>query len=149
MVTGFSKGIRPRTKRRGLAAFNKNGGGAYYSLYAKEAGPKICGRGFAMTLRNLIIVAAFAIAASGISSNASAQFLENTDMPGRDYRSFDINGGASRCRESCLAERKCEAWTWVRRGVQGPNARCWLKDAVPRAVASQCCTSGTRAVKID
>jgi hypothetical protein len=101
-----------------------------------------------MHLRHLIIASAF-IVASEIPGPASAQnsFSENTDRPGGDYRSFDINGDAEACRETCGRERQCRAWTFVKapstwHGLQRPSARCWLKNVVPPARANPCCTSG-------
>jgi hypothetical protein len=38
---------------------------------------------------------------------------------------------------------RCKAWTWVRKGVQGPAAHCWLKDSVPPPVPDKNCWSGT------
>ncbi len=57
-----------------------------------------------MHLRHLIIASAFLIA-SGITGSVPAQnsFSQNTDRPGGDYRSFDINGDAEACRETCDA----------------------------------------------
>lgn len=102
-----------------------------------------------MSLRKLIIISAFAIAAAGLSSNASAQFRQNIDMPGRDYRSFDINS-ASGCLKICLGDPRCRAWTWMKPGFRGPNAHCWLKNGEPRSVENRCCISGVRgAVSID
>jgi hypothetical protein len=97
-----------------------------------------------MHIRNLIIASAFVVA-SGIPGPASAQPPApelNTDRPGGDYRSFDLNGGADVCQRTCISERQCHAWTFVKVGIQGPSARCWLKTTKPRTVANSCCTSG-------
>jgi len=69
----------------------------------------------------------------------------NTDRPGFDYRNFDLTSAdASLCRAQCEAEAQCLSWTYVAPGVQGPNARCWLKKAVPQQMASGCCISGIK-----
>ncbi len=69
-----------------------------------------------------------------------------TNRPGSDYRSFEIVGNAPAvCQRACFDDHpRCKAWTVVRPGVQGPQARCWLKDAVPEAVEDPCCISGVR-----
>jgi len=99
-------------------------------------------------LRQQIIASAFLVAC-GIPGLASAQdsFSDNKDRPGGDYRSFDINGDAEACRETCERERQCRAWSFVKapsswHGLQRPSARCWLKNIVPPARANPCCTSG-------
>ena len=67
------------------------------------------------------------------------------DRPGRDYRSVDLpRADPALCERACVEDRQCRAWTLVNPGVQGPNTRCWLKDAVPNPVANRCCTSGVR-----
>jgi hypothetical protein len=33
--------------------------------------------------------------------------------------------------ETCLDEERCAAWTFVSPGLQGPEARCWLKSRAP------------------
>jgi hypothetical protein len=102
-------------------------------------------------LRHLIIASAF-IVASGLLTPASAQdgFSQGIDRPGGDYRNFAINGDAQACREVCERERGCRAWTWVKPGVQGQSARCWLKNVVPKRRANSCCTSGvTGGQRID
>lgn len=69
----------------------------------------------------------------------------NTDRPGFDYRNFDLTAAdASLCRAQCEAEAPCLSWTYVAPGVQGPNARCWLKKAVPQQTANGCCISGIK-----
>lgn len=67
----------------------------------------------------------------------------NTDRPGGDYRSFDLPApDANICRGECLKEDRCQAWTYVRPGIQGANARCWLKNPTPPAFENNCCVSG-------
>lgn len=66
-----------------------------------------------------------------------------TNLPGSDYRSFYLRADdPADCAKACKADGQCLAWTYVRPGRQGPRARCWLKNRIPRRVASPCCTSG-------
>lgn len=94
----------------------------------------------------------------GVAPALSSQDLEdNVDRPGSDYSSFDLNdpapnsfgGPVDACRIQCERDAACRAWTFVRKGVQGPKARCWLKNRIPNAVSNGCCTSGVpvRAVE--
>ena len=96
-----------------------------------------------MSLRSLIVASAFIIAFSGISGAAAApeNFSPNIDRPGNDMRNVPINN-AQACLNLCNRDRNCRAWTFVRPGIQGSSARCWLKDVIPPAVANRCCTSG-------
>lgn len=65
------------------------------------------------------------------------------DRPGSDFASFDLpDPDPERCRVSCESEEHCQAWTYVHPGIQGPAARCWLKEAVPDPVENACCVSG-------
>ena len=76
---------------------------------------------------------------------ASRQWEPQTDRPGSDYRSFDLRESRPElCRDACLSERQCRAFTYVRPGVQGPHARCGLKNAVPPARPNDCCLSGVK-----
>lgn len=73
------------------------------------------------------------------------EFEMNTDRPGQNYRNFDMSvPEPKRCQQTCQSDPKCKAWTYVKPGVQGPNARCWLKSGVPAAKASDCCISGVK-----
>ncbi len=65
------------------------------------------------------------------------------DRPGRDYRNFLV-GSSKECQNACNAEAKCQAWTYVKPGIQGASARCWLKHSVPEPVRNRCCTSGIK-----
>jgi hypothetical protein len=70
----------------------------------------------------------------------------NTDRPGGDYRSFDLaTPRAEQCRDTCMVEPSCAAFTYVNPGIQGPTARCWLKSSVPNSNPSACCISGVKS----
>jgi hypothetical protein len=67
------------------------------------------------------------------------------DRPGSDYRNFAMQSGSeSQCQDACLRDQRCRAWTYVRPGYQGPQARCWLKGTAPGAVPNDCCVSGLK-----
>jgi hypothetical protein len=102
-----------------------------------------------MNIRPLLIVSAFLLA--GLTGPALSQPPQerNTDRPGNDYRDFDIAGTSNACQSICLKDGRCQAWTYVKPGVQARSARCWLKDREPRPVANPCCTSGTRSQRFD
>jgi hypothetical protein len=88
-----------------------------------------------------LVAGAFFIA---VASSANAQnFSFRTDRPGSDYKVFwTENDNGDICQRVCWGDKKCKAWTWVRPGVQGSGARCWLKAARPPAKHSYCCNSG-------
>ena len=72
-------------------------------------------------------------------------FEEGIDRPGYDIENFNLSDAQpSLCREACSREELCKAWTYVKPGVQGTQARCWLKGAVPTARKSECCVSGIK-----
>jgi len=72
-------------------------------------------------------------------------FEFNVDRPGSDFANFDLpQPRPELCREACLRDGRCAAFTYVNPGVQGPSARCWLKNPVPAARPSNCCVSGLR-----
>lgn len=73
-------------------------------------------------------------------------FSWGIDRPGADYRDFELaTEEPALCEQACRAEADCHAFTYVRPGVQGDAPRCWLKNAVPAPVESDCCASGVRA----
>lgn len=66
-----------------------------------------------------------------------------TDRPGMNYRNFDLERNhPALCERECLEDPACQAWTYVKPGIQGPKARCWLKNGIPAAVKNPCCVSG-------
>jgi hypothetical protein len=58
---------------------------------------------------------------------------ERYDRPGADTSNFGGNSWQD-CRQACEEEISgCRAWTWVPPNIQGPTARCWVKNQIPWA----------------
>lgn len=69
--------------------------------------------------------------------------VDGTNLPGRDYANFPAHS-AQVCKNTCAGESRCQAYTWVKPGIQGPSGMCWLKHSEPDIVKDQCCDSFTR-----
>lgn len=84
-------------------------------------------------------------AGGGSGGGNSLSTEDNVDRMGGDYKDFDLSqADPAACRDACAGEARCKAYTYVRPGVQGASARCWLKSSVPAATSSNCCVSGVR-----
>ena len=69
----------------------------------------------------------------------------DTDRPGHDYKNFDLSQARPElCRDMCAQDPKCEAFTYVSPGIQGPNARCWLKEMASRPKGAKGLISGVK-----
>jgi len=91
------------------------------------------------------VLAACAVLISASSRGAESSLLADTDMPGFDYRHFDLPRSSPRlCEESCLSDAACRAWTYVKPAVFRVHATCWLKDRVPDSHTDPCCVSCLR-----
>lgn len=90
----------------------------------------------------------FIIWAWGSSALAQTPILTlelDTDRPGEDYSSFELDRPNPQiCRSRCAKDVQCRAYTYVKPGVQGPKARCWLKTTAPAAARNSCCISGVK-----
>jgi hypothetical protein len=85
-----------------------------------------------------------ALAAPGTAvATASSGAMVNIDLFGSDYRNIVLSADdPALCQSACSADSECAAWSLVHPGIQGPNARCWLKNRIPQSTASACCVSG-------
>src|SRR5260370_28547023 len=88
---------------------------------------------------------------AGVDTAARAETVDlptlepDTNRPGQDYKSFDLTeGNPELCRKACADDRNCKAFTYVKPGVRGSRATCWLKSGVPVASTSDCCVSGVK-----
>jgi PAN domain len=67
------------------------------------------------------------------------------DRLGGDYSGFDARTDhIEDCEVACKNDAKCAPWTYVKPGVRGPRARCYLKNVIPAASDNVCCVSGTK-----
>ena len=86
---------------------------------------------------------ALAVLALHAQAQPNPNFEYNVDRPGGDYRNFELQFDApGLCAGQCAQEAQCKAWTYVKAGVQGQKARCWLKSVVPQARSSTATISG-------
>jgi hypothetical protein len=72
----------------------------------------------------------------------------NTNRRGQDYRNFDLaQPRPELCQAECAGNANCKAYTYVKPGLQGSNARCWLKSGAPTPQPDSCCISGVKGAK--
>jgi hypothetical protein len=64
------------------------------------------------------------------------------DRPGGNYKRFYLKGDENNCKQECAADKNCKAFTWVKPGVQGNDAACWLKSTVTKPVYNTDTVSG-------
>jgi hypothetical protein len=82
---------------------------------------------------------------SGVKPQLPAGLEAYTDRPGSDWKSFDLKAPRPElCRAACDAASACKAYTYVKPGLHGPTARCFLKSVVPEARPNICCVSGVK-----
>lgn len=78
-------------------------------------------------MRAAAIIAASLLAAPGAAAWEGA----NIDLPGSDYAAF-CTATAANCRELCLAQPQCRAFTWIQVGnLLSTGVPAWLKNCYP------------------
>lgn len=83
-------------------------------------------------------------AAAANTPRAITPFEVGRNRLGADlYRRPGV-GDAAACAAQCRSDGDCQSWVWVKPGVQGPAAVCYLKGAVPPAQDDPCCTTGLK-----
>ncbi len=80
---------------------------------------------------------------AAVSFSSPAFAVDGVNLPGHDYANFNAPS-AYVCRTSCGGEPNCQAYTWVKPGIQGPSGHCWLKNVQPEIVKDGCCDSAPR-----
>jgi hypothetical protein len=80
----------------------------------------------------------------GVAEMRPGPIESSVDRTGGDYRQFDVSKSpsAEACKQACEGENRCRAWTYVRPGYLGANARCYLKDKIKPPRRKPCCMSG-------
>jgi hypothetical protein len=110
---------------------------------------RIAIRGMGQELRYVYIYERGEGGGGPVGGGGGAMTVEpDSDRPGSDYRDFDLpQPGYQACLDACANEPTCVAYTYVKPGMQGPNARCWLKSSVPNPIRSACCVSGIKQLE--
>jgi hypothetical protein len=80
---------------------------------------------------------------SGVPFRDMAAWEPNTDRQGADI-AHGPKATAEECQAFCNGYGNCVAWTWVKPGVQGPDAQCYVKHDVPQGIRADCCISGVK-----
>lgn len=100
----------------------------------------------ALAAAGCIAVPVSAQAPSSSGGNALRTFSRepNTDRSGNDLKKVELADGdeVAQCEALCQSTPACVAFTFVKRSTTVPKPICWLKDVVPVAYESGCCTSG-------
>ncbi len=136
-VVGFGT---TEDENRQLRCLSDNTGGKF--LGAANAGELQA----AMTEVKAEVVAEAAAGTDASSAENGTDVEYGIDRPGSDIATgFDLPvDDHNLCRQACLDEAQCVAWTYVRRGHQGPFPRCWVKNKVPAKRDASCCVSGVK-----
>jgi hypothetical protein len=82
---------------------------------------------------------------SASASTSQYAMEQGIDRIGDDYRDFDLTTpNPALCAQACMNEARCRAWTYVKPGVAGDKAHCWVKNRVPPPTPDANCVSGVK-----
>jgi len=73
-------------------------------------------------------------------------FMASTDLSGGDYNvtHYPPKTDPKVCEAACNADQKCQAWTYVVRGVPAGSGDCCLKSTLPCPTHNSICVSGAK-----
>merc|ERR1711972_1061848 len=76
--------------------------------------------------------------------------MNKTNLIGSDYSitHHPPNTNPSVCEAACVADAKCQSWTYVIRGSPSGSGDCCLKSGVPCPTHNPICTSGAKTAQI-
>lgn len=89
----------------------------------------------------LACVACVSVAAESVSLQAG------TDRMGGDYKSIALQqADPQACRQACADDATCKSFSFVKPGIKGPAAMCFLKSSIGPVTADNCCSSGAKTM---
>lgn len=98
-------------------------------------------------MRRLAVLLLCLLAPLAALAQVTGEMRPGINFPGADIGSSPIgDNNPLTCLTICELTDGCEAWTYVKPGIQGPTAMCWIKSEVPAAEVSECCISGTMEI---
>ncbi len=96
-------------------------------------------------LATLTLLASFAMIDTAAAQTYYMTTEEGYDRLGGDYKNYPLpSPGAAQCSSACLSEPQCKAYTYVKPGIQGPQARCWLKNSFQMRTKQDVTVSGVK-----
>ena len=109
----------------------------------------IAGTSTEQTRLRLLVAGLFAVIVhvpwSGGAQVPSLSTEPNTDRGGAVLRNTNLaTPNPALCLSLCASDARCKSYTYVKPGVQGPKARCWLKSSLAGPRRNTCCTSGVK-----
>lgn len=95
--------------------------------------------------RRFAFLGVIIVLAPGAVASETVSLETGTDRLGADYKGFALDGSEPQlCRQACADDPACKAYSYVKPGVKGPKAMCFLKSSVAPATPNDCCTSGSK-----
>src|SRR5436309_13182770 len=96
----------------------------------------------AITLTRLFIFAVLILVSIVLTMFSWSAFaVDGVNLPGHDYDHFNAPS-ASVCRNTCGGESRCQAYIWVKPGIQGLRGVCLLKRRLHTIVIKSCRDTG-------
>lgn len=87
--------------------------------------------------------------ASAATAGESVSLQPGMDRMGADYNAFALDQADPQiCRKACADDAVCKSYSYVKPGVKGDKAMCYLKSSAVPATANACCTSGAKTTTL-
>ena len=98
---------------------------------------------FSISLKLLV----FLMMSSVITLSRADGLERDVDRFGMDYRHIKLPAADPLlCQSECAGDAGCKSFTYVKPGLHGPGAVCYLKNGEPNPTPNNCCISGLRSI---
>lgn len=118
---------------------------AWSFAYPGHAGPQaVCRLKRSVSARVEDACCVSGVRGSGVLMPRRGPVEYGIDRYGGDLRNLEVtpHPQGQTCAAACQGDPRCRAYTYVRPGYQGAQARCYLKSRVTPPRAKPCCISG-------
>ena len=100
-------------------------------------------------MRKVLLFVVAALVQWALAASAPALAQTGFDRPGNDYKRFVVpTGDPAECAMTCERDRRCRAWSFNYPSGKPDSAVCWLKNAVPKRIASSWNITGVRGAGV-
>lgn len=96
-------------------------------------------------LRDSLLSLAGLLAFASVAVASTPTLEPGTDRLGGDYKGFALDQPDPQvCRDACANDAACKSYSYVKPGVKGAQAMCFLKNSTPPPRPNDCCSSGAK-----